>query len=214
MTKTYGGEEGVPKIQLGKREISTPGEEEICAGDAVELEVEVDRVHAERFTKHKMEMAVRQGVNPRVALGPGMYREGWWILVRAKRIGGEDDGDVSEEEEEKEQPNSILDSRNEATKKLFKAEQEENRLLTAWPFMVQNVTQKTGKVKVRFMVPNKPGKYKFYIDIKSQEFLGCDESFTIEKEVLDKADVERKDKEEDGDNGEIGEEGEVSKKTN
>jgi len=217
MTKTYGGEEGVPKIILGTREITTPGEEEICAGDALELEVEVDRVHAERFTKHKMEMAVRQGVNPRVALGPGMYREGWWILVRAKRIGGEDDGDVSEGEDEngKEQPKSILDVQDEATKKLFQAEKEENRLLTAWPFMVQNVTQKTGKVKVRFMAPDKPGKYKFYIDVKSQEFLGCDESFTIEKEVLDKADVERKQEEEgdDGDNGEI-QEGEESKKMN
>merc|ERR1711935_235592 len=111
---------------------------------------------------------------------------------------------MGEEDDKEQQPNPILDSQDEATKKLFKAEQEENRLLTAWPFMVLNVTQKTGKVKVRFMVPDKPGKYKFYIDVKSQEFLGCDESFTIEKEVLDKADVERKqaEEEEDGDEAE------------
>ena len=83
----------------------------------------------------------------------------------------------------------------EPAKKHFAGESEENRLLNAWPFIISNIAQKEGKVNVSLKAPSAPGKYKFIIDIKSQEFLGCDQILSLEKEVLDKAEIERKEAE-------------------
>ena len=217
--KTYGSEEGIPKIEIGETTLVTEGEDEVCGGDAVVLEVSVDRTHAETFTKHKMTEAAKQGMNPRMALAPGTYREGWLILVRVTRKGGE----VVYTEEKAEDANAdqlstVLAEQDEETKRLFAAETGENSLMIAWPFMVQSVAQKMGKIKVRFKAPKTPGTYEFSVDLKSQNFLGCDESFVPEKEILDAAKVERKPKvvkevENDGEE-EVMEEDEGSKKTN
>ncbi|GFH57069.1 hypothetical protein CTEN210_13545 [Chaetoceros tenuissimus] len=86
----------------------------------------------------------------------------------------------------------ILAALDNGSKSQFMAEVEGNRLVNAWPFIVSNITQKTGKVNVTFRAPSAPGKYKFYIDVKSQEFLGVDQTFSIEKEIIDKALLERK----------------------
>jgi len=213
MTKTYGGEDGIPKVELGGKtlrkyvEVKEGGggdggekeeekeEMEIRGGDPLVLEIAVDRLHAEKFLKHKMALAMKQGVDPKMVLGMGAYRELWWILVRAKRIS--DDGDDDDDDgiiinDVTDAEVKFLNSLNEETRKSFAAERNENRLLTGWPLIVQSIAQKKGNVKVRFPAPLKPGKYKFLIDVKSQEFFGCDQSFTIEKEVVERKDEEVK----------------------
>lgn len=212
MTKTYGGEDGIPKVELtektlrrmveGENEGGGDGnkddkeekeEMEIRGGDPLVLEIQVDRLHAEKFLKHKMALAMKQGVDPKMVLAMGAYRELWWILVRAKRISA-DDGDEGEDNvinKDAGGGEKFLDSLNEETRKIFTAEQEEDRLLTAWPLVVQSIAQKKGNVKVRFPAPLRPGKYKFLIDVKSQEFFGCDQSFTIEKEVVERKEEEK-----------------------
>eukprot|EP01083_Nonionella_stella_P218346 783061_1 len=133
---------------------------------------------------------MKQGVPAQIALQT--YREGWWILIRCQKLDG--DANLNNDHFQK---NPLLAALDNGSKQNFLAETEENRLLNAWPFIVSNVAQKTGKVKVTFSAPTTPGKYKFMVDIKSQEFLGCDQVFTIEKEIIDKALVERKEEEEE-----------------
>lgn len=70
-------------------------------------------------------------------------------------------------------------------------------LVSAWPFLVRNIAQKAGKIKCKFQVPDTPGKYKFLFDIKSQDFLGADQKFEMDVEILDRNDVERKEEESD-----------------
>lgn len=188
MQKTYGGPEGVPSVKIGVINIETDGEDEIATEDTVKLEIEMNRPHAENFTKQKIAMAMKQGVPAQIALQT--YREGWWILIRCQKLDG--DANLNNDHFQK---NPLLAALDNGSKQNFLAETEENRLLNAWPFIVSNVAQKTGKVKVTFSAPTTPGKYKFMVDIKSQEFLGCDQVFTIEKEIIDKALVERKEEE-------------------
>lgn len=204
MGKVYGGSTGVPRLIVSDIDIETPGEEEIATGDTCKLELEVNRVHAENFTKQKVEMATKQGIPPQVALQA--YREGWWILVRAERL----DGSI-ENNDEHWSKNPILSKLDQSTKKKFESEAEEHRLLNAWPFIVSNIQQKTGKVKVRFTAPSVPGKYKFYVDVKSQDFLGCDQTFSLEKDILDKEELERKEAEDGGEEEEEEEEEEPKK---
>mmetsp|Transcript_12412 Transcript_12412/g.17854 ORF Transcript_12412/g.17854 Transcript_12412/m.17854 type:complete len:630 (-) Transcript_12412:10-1899(-) len=72
-------------------------------------------------------------------------------------------------------------------------------LLTAFPFIVRNIAQKAGKIKCKFTAPEKPGHYKFIVDIKSQEFLGADQTFELEYDIVDRATVDRSDDEEEDD---------------
>jgi len=205
MQKTYGGPTGVPRVIIGDIDIATPDEDEIATDDTCKLQIEINRPHAENFTKQKIAMAQKQGIPPQIALQT--FREGWWILIRCKKLDG--DAPVDNEHMTK---NPLLAALDNGSKKKFESEVEENRLLNAWPFIVSNITQKSGKVNVTFKAPSAPGKYKFFIDVKSQEFLGCDHVFTVEKDIIDKALIERKEEEEeeenDGDEG-----GEEAKKT-
>ncbi len=192
MEKTFGGPKGVPRIIISSLEITTPNEKEIATGDNCALELEMHRVHGENFMKQKIEMAMKQGIPPEIALQT--FREGWWILLRCEKLSG---GDDEEENTDFIDKNIIFANLSSKMKDKFKQEKGGNRLINAWPFMVSNMKQNVGKVKVRFMVPNNPGKYKFYIDVKSQEYLGCDQTFTLEKEVLDKETVVRAEKKEE-----------------
>merc|ERR1711865_663019 len=178
----------------GKGDNDVEEKEEIRGGDPLILEIEVDRLHAEKFLKHKMGMAMKQGIDPKMVLGMGAYRELWWMLVRAKRVSdtdadaddGDDDDIDNNDNDDAGAEAKFLNSLNEETRKTFAAEQDENRLLTAWPLIVQSIAQKKGNVKVRFPAPSRPGKYEFLVDVKSQEFFGCDQSFTIVKEVVER----------------------------
>ena len=71
----------------------------------------------------------------------------------------------------------------------------QERLISAWPMVVQNVAQKTGKVKIVCPIPSVPGKYRFTVDVKSQDFLSADKDFSVEVDVVDVKSVKRKPKE-------------------
>lgn len=204
MIRTYGGVEGIPRVNVSEINIETPDEDEIATEDTCKLSIDIERPHAEAFTKQKIAMAQKQGIPPQIALQT--FREGWWILIRCEKLDGP--APVDNEHFAK---NPILAALDNGSKSKFMAEVEGNRLVNAWPFIVSNITQKTGKVNVTFRAPSAPGKYKFYIDVKSQEFLGVDQTFSIEKEIIDKALLERQEEEEEAAEGEA--EDEEPKKT-
>ena len=178
----------LPRVKVENTFIECTGEENMATGDVLAIGLELTRVHAEAFTRQKIAMFQKQGIPPQVALQT--YREGWWFLVQAERLDGET-------------PKSALTIKTDgmlkdvAKKDIAKYEEAsfEERLLTAWPMMVQNVAQKTGKVKLQVLAPSVPGKYKFNVIVKSQEFLGADEEFSVEGVILDGATVTRKPKE-------------------
>lgn len=200
--------------------METPDEDEIATGDVCSLAVHIERKHAENFTQQKLALCQKQGIPPQVAMQT--YREGWWIMIRARKVDGggggpaaDEDGDGNGNAEEA-NSNPLMKLLDEASKKRFDGERDENRLCCAWPFIVSNVAQKQGKVNVKFKAPDAPGKYEFLVAVKSQEFLGADQEFTITKEVLDKEEVERKQREEEGEDEEgeaDGEEEDEPKKT-
>lgn len=204
MIKTYGGEEGIPRVKVSELNIETPDEDEIATEDTCKLSIDIERPHAEAFTKQKIAMAQKQGIPPQIALQT--FREGWWILIRCEKLDGP--APVDNEHITK---NPILAALDNGSKSKFMGEVEGNRLVNAWPFIVSNITQKTGKVNVTFRAPSAPGKYKFYVDVKSQEFLGVDQTFSIEKDIIDKALLERKEEEKEAAEGEA--EDEEPKKT-
>ena len=192
MEKAYGGSQGIPRLIVSKLDISTPNEKEIANDDTTALEMELNRVHAEAFMTQKLAMAMKQGIPPEIALQS--YREGWWILLRCEKLDGDSDIESNYNIGEFIEKHPMLTSLSTETKNKFKDVKSQDRLINAWPFVVSNMKQQVGKVKVRFVAPKVPGKYKFYIDIKSQDYLGCDQTFTLEKEVLDKDVVVRTEK--------------------
>lgn len=200
MSAQYGGEKGIPGLFIGERNIETPDENEIATDDFCTLMMEITRTHAENFTKRKIIQCQKQGIPPQVALNS--YMEGWWIMIRAKRVSALDGSDDSEEADgllrknmESIQANELFKTLDTSIKQRFEAENYDKRLILAWPFIISNVAQQSGKVKVRFIAPSVPGKYKFYVSIKSQEFLGCDQELEFDVDVVDKATVVRKEKE-------------------
>ena len=180
MTQTY-GEDGMPRIIIGEKKIETPGEDEIATGDYCQLEVELTRGHTENFVRQKIEVAKKMNIPPEVALHS--YREGWWVLLRAKKLEGGSDNTLSDDKTERKTLLASLDS---GAEQRFSKEKEENSLLTAWPIIVSNAGQKSTKAKIRFKAPETPGQYEIFADVKSQEFLSCDQEFTMTIDVVDK----------------------------
>ena len=204
MKKQY-GDDGTPRLDIVSKDIETPDEDEIATGDTCALLMDIKRPHAEAFTKQKIEMCKKQGIPPE--LGMQTYREGWWVLVRSKKVGGGEDAS-----------NEGIDSKNPITQVLddsarerFAQEKDENRLSCSWPFIVSNCAQAAGKVKIQFKAPSAPGKYQFHVSIKSQEFLGADQDFIIEKEVIDGEELARKQQDEEQEDDEGAEEEEPKK---
>jgi hypothetical protein len=167
----------------------------MATGDVLLINLDLGRQHAEAFTRQKIAMCQKQGIPPQVALQA--YREGWWYFLRAERL----DGDVAASTLEI-KTDGILSQVESADVERFKKSKFEERLLTAWPMIVQNVAQKSGKVKIQFKAPSVPGKYKFIVAVKSQDFLGADQEFSVEADLVDVATLDRKPKEESnhGDN--------------
>ena len=177
----------IPRLNIISRNISVPGYTDgVAAGETAEFVVETDRVHAEAFLKQKIEMFKRQGIPPEVGLQT--YREGWWIMLRVKRVDGPTiDKPLSADDMPilttmKVEPSQMA---------LFEAEKAENRLLLATPVIFQKVAQKQGKIKIQFTTPEVPGVYRFFLAIKSQDFLGADQDLIIDVNVLDPSKVKR-----------------------
>jgi len=211
MERTFGGPNGVPRIIISSLDIlpvsaviaataaaanaeegdkaivpptpieSTSTSKNIGTNETCVLEIEMNRIHQENFMKQKIAMAMKQGIPPQIALQT--FREAWWIILRCVNL------DTSDESEQI-IDNSFMDkhdifkSMESGVKDKFVNEICENRLWQAWPFVVTNMQQKAGKIKVKFMAPSKPGNYKFFVDIKSQQYLGCDQALTLEKKIF------------------------------
>jgi hypothetical protein len=189
MQKTYGV---LPRLEIKNVTIENPKESEMATGDILLINLDLWRLHAEAFTRQKVAMCQKQGIPPQVALQS--YREGWWYFVRGERL----DGDVAASTLEI-KTDGILSQVENADVERFTKSNFEDRLLTAWPMIVQNVAQKVGKVKIQFKAPSVPGKYKFTVYIKSQDFLGADQEFSVEADLVDVATVQRTPKEESKD---------------
>lgn len=82
MKKTY-GENGLPKLTINKSKVETLDEAEIANDDTCTLSLEIVRGYAESVVKYKSALYQKQGLDPRLALQG--YREGWWIIISAKR---------------------------------------------------------------------------------------------------------------------------------
>uniref|UniRef100_A0A7R9WQT7 SEC63 domain-containing protein n=1 Tax=Craspedostauros australis TaxID=1486917 RepID=A0A7R9WQT7_9STRA len=145
-------------------------------------------MHAESFTPQKIAMYQKQGIPPQIALQS--YRESWWFLVRAERLDG-----PAPKTEMKINTNGILQAVKEEDLAKFKSATFEDQLITAWPMVVQNVAQKSGRVGINFLSPTDPGKYKFTVIVKSQDFLGADQEFDVTGTVIDGTGITRKPKE-------------------
>jgi len=188
MQKQYGT---LPRIEIENTTLENPKEKEMATGDILVISTDLTRVHAEAFTRQKIAMCQKQGIPPQVALQT--YREGWWYFVRAERLDGTTPASALPISTE----SGILSQVDKADTERFQTAKFEERLLTAWPMIVQNVAQKSGKVKIQFKAPPEPGKYKFTINVKSQDFLGADQEFSVEADIVDSETLDRKPKEED-----------------
>jgi hypothetical protein len=156
------------------------------------LEISLERIHAENFTKQKIAMFQKQGIPPQVGLQT--YREGWWFLLRMEKLGGDGpDADVPPPLNLAQQPllKELKDDVDMSVLEVFEKERPENRLLTAWPMILQNVAQKLCKVKIQIPLPDEPGKYRYYVGIKSQDFLGADQELTLDVNVVDSVGLNR-----------------------
>jgi len=181
--------------------------------EKMSLEMQITRQHAESFTREKLAMCERQGIPPQI--GMQAYREAWFIIVRAYKLNDDDDDGTSYNTEWdgamggsnpnhfevlKENKHPIFEMLSAETTKAF--EQEfigkedvcDRKVIVGWPFVISNVAQKSGKVKIHLPPPDVPGKYEFVVTIKSQEFL-CDvEEFKL---VVDVAQGVKKEEDEE-----------------
>lgn len=185
MQKQYGT---LPRLEIGNVVIETPSESEMATGDILLITLDLTRLHAEAFTRQKVAMFQKQGIPPQVALQS--YREGWWYFVRAERLDGKTEASALNINTD-----GILAQVAPEDVARFTESSFEERLLTAWPMIVQNVAQKSGKVKIQFKAPPVAGKYKFIVAVKSQDFLGADQEFSVDGFILDSSTVVRTPKE-------------------
>lgn len=201
MNRQYGC---LPRLLVKEWKIHTDDEDEIATNDTCLLEMQLDRPHAENFTKQKVELCKKQGIPPQVALQT--YREGWWVLVTAEKLDGGEVATLKYEatNEQMKQVLSCVDVESFASEKL------EDRLILAFPVVNKDCTQKTIKIKVPLKAPAIPGKYRFRVFIKSQEFLGADEEVICEHTIVDEATVTKQNDDEDED-AEEGDEGKKDK---
>lgn len=179
------------------------------------LEMQITRQHAESFTKEKLAMCQRQNIPPQIAMQS--YRETWFILVRATKVnedgtpatdwdgalGNAQTGFANHMEFLKKRSESLYNMLDPKTVKSFEEEYGskelyvENKIVVGWPFVISNVAQRTGRVKIHLPPPLEPGKYEFRVTVKSQDFVGVGQEFKL---VVDVAKGAEKTEEEDTEN--------------
>lgn len=175
----------LPRLKIDNTTIESAKHPETATEDTLVISLDLTRLHAENFTRQKVAMCQKQGIPPQVALQ--QYREGWWYLVTGERLDGETPASCAEIKRK----GNLLESVNDEDIEKFNKSKFDERLLTAWPMIVANVAQKSGKVKIRFDAPSVPGKYKFSVAVKSQDFLGADQVFSLEADIVDKSTLSR-----------------------
>ena len=175
----------LPRLKVHSKDVVTPDENEVATGDEACFQLEMERTHAENFMKTKIAMCQKQGIPPQVALQN--FREGWWLLLRCERL----DGPTPEYPIEVDQPFLKEINLDPASLDCFVKENPKYRLVTGSPIIVQNIAQKQGKFAIKFKAPPVPGKYKFTMSIKSQDFIGADQDVEVTTTVVDVAKVKR-----------------------
>merc|ERR1711971_856253 len=168
----------LPRLKIENTTIENPKHPQMATGDVLLISLDLTRLHAENFTRQKVAMLQKQGIPPQMALQ--QYREGWWYFVCADRLDGETPASCVEIKKE-----GILEKVENDDVERFQGTKFEDRLFTAWPMIVANVAQKSGKVKIQFKAPSVPGKYRFKVAVKSQDFLGADQVFSVEADIVD-----------------------------
>lgn len=181
----------LPRLKIENTTIECAKHPEMATDDVLLIALDLTRLHAENFTRQKVAMCQKQGIPPQVALQ--QYREGWWYFVTGERLDGETPTSCAAIKKE----GTLLEKVNDEDIQKFDKGKFEDRLLTAWPMIVANVAQKSGKVKIQFNAPSVAGKYKFNVAVKSQDFLGADQVFSIEADIVDASTLSRKPAEEE-----------------
>jgi hypothetical protein len=211
----------LPRIELSNGSIQTPVgddnpnvkkdndnndefEQYVVCNDISDVRFDIHRIHADNFLRQKVEMFDKQGIPAEVGLST--YREAWWFLVQMKRLDGPTPpGNYDDDDNDNDNTTTgsggifsknnplLVESKIPITElQKFELENIENRLITAWPLIIQNVAQKMGKMKIVFKAPSVPGKYRYTITLKSAEFLNADTQFTIDIQVVDSKTANRK----------------------
>merc|ERR1712176_768130 len=181
----------LPRLKIENTSIESAKHPEMATDDVLLISLDLTRLHAENFTRQKIAMCQKQGIPPQVALQ--QYREGWWYFVTGERLDGETPASCVAIKTE----GTLLEKVNNEDVERFENVEFKDRLLTAWPMIVANVAQKSGRVKIQFNAPSVPGKYKFNVAVKSQDFLGADQVFSVEADIVDKSKLSRKEPEEE-----------------
>ena len=223
-SSTSGEEEGKMKTDAEKKEeeknklvqLIAQARQVTTTDDKMSLEMQITRRHAESFTREKLAMCQRQGIPPQI--GMQAYRESWFFIVRAYKLNDEDgvtrvtnwDGAMgganpNHFEVLRENKHPIFEMLSEDTTASFEKEFDTNgkddvcdrKVIVGWPFVISNVAQKSGKVKIHLPPPDVPGKYEFCVTIKSQEFLCGVEEFKLVVDVAQGV-PKKKDEEEEG----------------
>jgi len=192
------------RVQPGDNQMTSASRNEededpvVATEDMAELLFEMERLHAEKFLQAKLAMFQKQGIPPQVALQG--YREGWWCMLRRERLDNTNNkDDAATKQKRLKEVAPILKQMKIADEDIAKFNdnmEEKDRLCLAMPMMVTKIAQKTGKVAMRLKMPQEPGKYRFHVMIKSQDFLGAGQEFAVDARVLDKSTVVRNDEKE------------------
>jgi len=191
----------ITKLVMQTKEVTTTDEK-------MALEIQITRAHAEMFTKVKVAQCKAQGIPPQLALQA--YRESWFILVRARKVnddGSTDttwDGALNARDSEGKlllanhmehlrlSKNSLYEMLEGSTTVSFMREFDgdksvedlcSRKIVIGWPFGIANMAQKTGRVKIHIPPPTVEGTYEFSVTVKSQDFLGVGQEFTLTVDV-------------------------------
>lgn len=182
----------LPRLEVQSQKVVSMGnssqDEGFGTEERVELQLHAERRHAELFTKRNVLMLKKQGILPEIGLRS--YREGWWFLLRVQLLDGSTESNTSSMNTTTLNDNQLLQTLDISSEqlKIFAAEPSQYRLVTVIPVIFQNVNQKQGKINIEFLTPPRPGLYRYYLAMKSQEFFGTDQELSFDVNVLDQND--------------------------
>lgn len=191
----------IPSVSITSCTIETLGEDEIATNDTCTVSMTLKRSHAEAFMKGKIAIAEKQGIPKEFVLQS--YREVWWVLIRCKLLtkANSDDPDEYDYPKHLEELEKVFGPK---VYEFYPKSIKKDKLLSIWPMTFSKVGIEEGNAKVKFLVPSLPGKYKFSVELVSNEFMGCDSlcdvddgGFVVECDILDSEEIQRKEDEED-----------------
>lgn len=176
---TYSVYKCIPEVNVSEQlQVATEGHDEVVCSDITQLQFVFVRTHAANFLKQKIEACKKQGIPPQVGLA--QYQEGWWILVQYERLDGLTPPITIRHED------PVFSKAQMSQKQLavFDNEDPTTQLIQAYPLNVRNVSQANIRAKLEFKAPSEPGRYRFTVVLKSHDFIGCDNSCSVETTIV------------------------------